>query len=241
MVKVPGGAMTAGFATGRLRKKVDVPDFQIMKHPTTRADYQACEKAGACTEVTESTCTRSALESFGPISVKNDNAPLTCISTEQARDYCQWIGGRLPTLAEWQYAARGSEPQRFPWGTKAPNCDQHPLGLPAVEQTNTNATHILGSVQPCLMMKKDLSLVVGKHPAGASRFNVEDLLITPAELLSTDAEVLVAGCRDGFDGCIVYGFEPGAIDSVSPIRFTDANSDSATSLKVYSFRCVMEG
>lgn len=50
--------------------------------------------------------------------------PIHSVTWEQADRFCLWAGKRLPSSREWDRAARGDEPRRYPWGEEAPDCSR---------------------------------------------------------------------------------------------------------------------
>jgi formylglycine-generating enzyme len=116
---VPAGVAWLGAATpdhpdACPPREVELSTFRIGETEVTGDAYKACAEAGACTDVDDA-CPRD------PVEVPSD-APATCVSYSQAQAYCAWVGGRLPTEAEWEKAARGTDGARFPWGAEAPDC-----------------------------------------------------------------------------------------------------------------------
>jgi formylglycine-generating enzyme len=93
----------------------------------------------------------------------NENLPMNCLSWYAALAFCAWDGGRLPTEAEWNYAAAGGDEQRtYPWGPTAPDAAH------AVFYCTGD-----GSVQGSCAFADILK--VGSKPAGDGKWGQADL------------------------------------------------------------------
>lgn len=85
---------------------VTLDGFWIDRTEVTNAQYTLCVEDGDC---------RQPRLANNPI-YNGDDFPVAGIPWQDAADYCAWAGGRLPTEAEWEYAARGTEGHIYPWG-----------------------------------------------------------------------------------------------------------------------------
>jgi formylglycine-generating enzyme required for sulfatase activity/uncharacterized caspase-like protein len=92
--------------------------FWIDQTEVTNKQYAACVSGGGCTPPAHSySSTRSSY--FG--NSEFDDYPVTWVSWSDAIAYCEWTSRRLPTEAEWEKAARGTDARIYPWGNNAPN------------------------------------------------------------------------------------------------------------------------
>jgi iron(II)-dependent oxidoreductase len=94
----------------------------------------------------------------------NANHPVNCVDFNQAKTFCEWQGKRLPTEAEWEKAARGTDGRIFPWGNELADCTKAVMNdQPFVEGVMGPGCGS-GTTQP-----------VGSKPAGASPYGVLDM------------------------------------------------------------------
>ena len=143
-VFIPGGDFLMGSAIEadeQPEHTVTVTGFWISKTETTNAQYARCVEAGACTPPHNSDWNDPARVDF----------PVTHIDWGQASTYAHWVGGHLPTEAQWEKAARGTDGRTFPWGDEG------------VDAQHLNFNSSQGPV------------AVGSYPAGASPYGLLDM------------------------------------------------------------------
>ncbi|MBI4676385.1 MAG: SUMF1/EgtB/PvdO family nonheme iron enzyme [Elusimicrobia bacterium] len=120
-VHIPGGSFMMGSDSGppeeRPAHRVSVGFFEMAKTEVTNKQYRACVAAGACTPAGSQSRCKSASSV--------DDQPVVCVDWNQAASFAMWVGGRLPSETEWEYAARSAgEDWRYPWGNEVPTCDR---------------------------------------------------------------------------------------------------------------------
>jgi formylglycine-generating enzyme required for sulfatase activity len=176
------------FASEMHAHDVTVSTFDLDRTEVRVRDYARCVEVDACVPA-----------GFAPGDPRFDQPahPVVLVRWEDAAAYCAWAGGRLPTEAEWEYAARGTARRTFPWGWiyNAHLSNHGSWGADRGAVDETDATDGFALLAP-----------VGSFPDGATPEGVLDLAGNAAEWV---ADFVAEPDNDG------YGYGPQALTNPS--------------------------
>jgi hypothetical protein len=233
-ISLSAASYAFGFASGRTSTPVSVTAFAITKTPITVGQYRQCVAARACAKPALDTpsCREPRVPVVEGTTYDPDGAadglPVTCVMPLEAAHYCEWVGGSLPTIEQWVYAARGEEIQEFSWGRTLPDCTKHQRATPA------------GRCCPRDGCDPTTYFSVAQHPDVSSPTGLLDVLLTPGELVRSHSGSALAACSAASGACVARGVLPGAIDGAFPVSYDMKTEAFADAGGAFGFRCAFE-
>lgn len=167
MIEIPGGLFRMGSDTGHADERpvheVNLPTFFIDRTPVTNAQFTEFLNArgpraprgpslAGYFDMNDHDARIRRVDGPWVSDPGYEQHPVVEVSWRGAREYCSWVGKRLPTEAEWEKAARGVDGRKYPWGAAPPD--------------NTRARFGVGY---------NATVPVGTLPKGASPYGVLDM------------------------------------------------------------------
>lgn len=140
MIYVPAGEFQMGSEAGELDEgpihTVFLDAYWIDKYEVTNAQYAKYMNEKSIDDIS-SYAQIEKINGTWQAEKKYENYPVTYISWSEAQSYCEWVRGSLPTEAQWEKAARGTDGRVYPWGNQSPvsnllNYDNNNEGLTAI-------------------------------------------------------------------------------------------------------------
>jgi formylglycine-generating enzyme required for sulfatase activity len=260
MVYIPGGSFSMGSPEGtgddeeHPRHPVTLPPYCIDRNEVTVKAYAECVAAGACRSAERTVQSRvysaedvELFSRFCNADVPGDvrsRHPINCVSWERATAYCTWDRRRLPTEAEWEYAARGSDGRRYPWEGDIPPSAQrlNACGSECVATGKREGNRDWKAMYDA-SDHWDTTAPVGSFPAGASPFGALDMAGNVSEWTADSyARYQATGLQDPRDrgkrvirGGSWYDSRPAYVTAT--VRSKQQPSDRSSYI---GFRCACE-
>ncbi len=189
MVLIPAGTFQMGSPNGvggadeYPQHAVTVAAYCMDRTEVTVGRYRTCVNAGGCTPggttISYPGVTAARHHAFDGTcnwaKSGREAHPINCVDWEQARAFCQWVGGRLPTETEWEYGARGTDGRTYPWGNE-PAPGPTLLNACGAECAAWERAHDV--VDEAMYRGDDgwpTTAPVGSFPAGRSPFGLDDM------------------------------------------------------------------
>ena len=121
---VEAGVVTLGNDEGRPEERpaqqIPLPAFRMMLTEASVAQYRSCVDAGACTSPRGHSPVSPEGRRLNWGAEGRQQHPVNGVTWRQAKEFCAWVKGRLPTEAEWVRGARSRTQRQFPWGDGPP-------------------------------------------------------------------------------------------------------------------------
>ena len=156
MLYVEAGTFTVGKVSAASSAPFSEPShpvtlttpYCIDRTEVTTSEYARCTAAGCKVGEVDGAATGDCLRA-----ATHPRYPRNCVNWFEAKAFCEWRGGRLPTEAEWEHAARGPGTPEYPWGDEP------------IEPRNLAMDHVVRIPDP-----------VGSFPRGRTPTGLEDMV-----------------------------------------------------------------
>jgi formylglycine-generating enzyme required for sulfatase activity len=191
MIKIPGGKFFMGSddrkdnADERPAHQVELMPYCIDTYEVTVAEYKKCSDRGECKRAPRENefpgIDAKARKTYDPLCTIRDpeekaQHPINCIDYELATAFCAANAKRLPTEAEWEFATRGSDGRKYPWGDDPPTKGNYlnACGKECVAWGRKNGAE----VEAMYAVDDGFATTapVGSFPKGASPFGLQDVV-----------------------------------------------------------------